>query len=44
MGQPGEWLRWSATLGGALCRIVCNTLLLLAAPQMWQLGFGLLVS
>ena len=45
VGQPREWLRWSAYApGGALCRVVCNTLLLLPAPQLWQLGFGLLVS
>ena len=45
VGQPREWLRWSAYAPGcALCRVVCNTLLLLPAPQLWQLGFGLLVS
>lgn len=30
--------------GGAPCRAVCNNHLVLAAPRMWRLGFGLLVS
>ena len=45
------WIRWRGDFGGLLTPLVvlwagfvCSTLLLLPAPQKWQLGFGFFVS